>query len=220
MREKVFRKVFSDMDRVQRVQEFFAGRAAGWEVRFPDDGPSYARAVVDLAVQRGDTAIDVGCGTARAFVPLRTAVGPDGVVLGFDVTPEMIAEAVCLDRARLGGLVVADGFRLPLADASVDAVFTAGFLSHAAPHRGLQELARVTRSGGRLCVFHPVSRRALAARHGKVATNEDPLAPAQLERDFLATGWLSELWEDGEDRYLALAVRGECAESGKDERDV
>ena len=34
------------------VQEFFGARAAGWDARFPDDGPVYAAAVQDLGVVR------------------------------------------------------------------------------------------------------------------------------------------------------------------------
>ncbi len=65
-------------------------------------------------------------------------------------------------------------------------VFAAGLVHHLPdPAAGLAELARVTRPGGRLVLFHPSGRAALAARHGRTLTR----------------------YEDPEDHFLALAVR-------------
>jgi hypothetical protein len=75
------------------TRAFFAPRAATWEQRFPDDDPAYAAAVAELRPRPGQTALDVGCGTGRALPHLRAGVGPDGQVVGFDLTPEMLATA-------------------------------------------------------------------------------------------------------------------------------
>jgi SAM-dependent methyltransferase len=75
------------------TRAFFGPRAAGWETRFPDDGPGYARAVAELAPSPGGAVLDVACGTGRALPALRAAVGPGGTVLGLDLTVEMLAEA-------------------------------------------------------------------------------------------------------------------------------
>jgi SAM-dependent methyltransferase len=58
--------------------------------RFPDDGPAYAAAVGATGLRPGDAVLDAGCGTGRALEPLRAAVGPAGVVLGIDLTPQML----------------------------------------------------------------------------------------------------------------------------------
>src|SRR5690242_29478 len=105
----------SERDRRQ-VREFFAAKAAGWENRYPDDDPAYAAAVAELGLKPGGSALDAGCGTARALPLLRAAVGPAGTVVGVDLTPEMLTEAVRLGRHREGTLVEADGGRLPLRD--------------------------------------------------------------------------------------------------------
>ena len=195
-------------DELARTRAFFGPRAAGWEARFPDDGPAYAAAVAQLGLAAGQTVVDAGCGTGRALPLLRAAVGPSGVVLGVDLTPEMLAAAVGHGRLAHAQLVLADARRLPLADASVDAAFAAGFLPHLPdPVDGLRELARVTRSGGRLAVFHPVGRAALAARHGRVPSDDDTLAPPTLRPLLVRTGWLPGPIDDGPDRYLALATR-------------
>jgi SAM-dependent methyltransferase len=188
------------------TRAFFAARAATWDERFPDDGPVYQAAVADLRPPAGGTVLDVACGTGRALPLLRSAVGSDGRVLAIDVTPEMLDTA--RGKGRDAGLLLGDALHLPLPAASVDAVFAAGYLSHIPDTRaGLFELGRVTRANGRLAVFHPVSRAALAARRGQEVSPDDPLDPAVLAPVLAATGWLVESFDDGPDRYLALAVR-------------
>jgi hypothetical protein len=71
----------------------------------------------------------------------------------------------------------------------------------------LLELARVTRTGGRLAIFHPIGRAALAARHGNVPSDDDVVAPNRLKPALEETGFRLILIDDGEDRYLALAER-------------
>ncbi len=190
------------------TRSFFAARAAGWDERFPDDGPVYRAAVADLRPPAGGTVLDVACGTGRSLPLLRSAVGSAGRVLAVDVTPEMLDAARAKGRDRVAGLVLGDALHLPLPAASVDAVFAAGYLPHIPDAgAGLLELARVTRGNGRLAVFHPVSRAALAARHGREVDPDDPLDPAVLSPVLTATGWRAESFDDGPDRYLALAVR-------------
>jgi ubiquinone/menaquinone biosynthesis C-methylase UbiE len=135
---------------VRETQAFFALRAAGWEERFPDDDPRYEQAVRELRPAVGGRVLDAGCGSGRALPFLRRAVGPDGLLVGLDVTPEMLAEACRLGRHHLAGLVVADGELPPFRDRSFDAIFAAGFVSHVEePQTGLAELARITAPGGR-----------------------------------------------------------------------
>ncbi|QXE33192.1 class I SAM-dependent methyltransferase [Streptomyces sp. GMY02] len=191
-----------------RVREFFGARAADWDTRFPDDGPAYAAAVADLGLRPGDTVLDAGCGTGRALPPLREAVGARGTVLGVDLTPEMLEQAVRAGRRASGTLLLADVSRLPLRSHVLDAVFGAGLIAHL-PHPGenLRELARVVRPGGKLALFHPLGRAALAARQGRQISDDDLRAEPRLRLLLAGAGWRLESYADEDSRFLAVAVR-------------
>ncbi|MEU9102660.1 class I SAM-dependent methyltransferase [Streptomyces sp. NPDC048361] len=190
------------------VQEFFAARAADWDRKFPDDGPAYAAAIAELGLAQGCAVLDAGCGTGRALSALRDAVGPRGTVIGADLTPEMLAEATRADRGQYATLLRADVSRLPLRSACLDVVFGAGLISHLLqPAQDLRELARVTRTGGRLALFHPIGRAALAARHGRLPSDDDLRAEPRLRPLLASAGWLLRSYADEDERYLAVAVR-------------
>ncbi|ARF58725.1 class I SAM-dependent methyltransferase [Streptomyces gilvosporeus] len=190
------------------VRAFFGPRAADWDSKFPGDGPAFAAGVAELGLQEGDKVLDAGCGTGRALEALRAAVGPRGTVLAADLTPEMLREAVRAGRDRYAALLLADATRLPLPDGALDAVFAAGLVSHLADSAGgLAELARVVRPGGRLALFHPIGRAALAARKGRPLTPGDLRAEPNLRPLLAGSGWDLVRYVDEDARYLALAVR-------------
>jgi SAM-dependent methyltransferase len=55
--------------------------------------PVRRQALAWLAPRRGDTVIDVGCGTGLSFEPLHRAVGETGRIIGIEQSPEMIDKA-------------------------------------------------------------------------------------------------------------------------------
>ncbi|KAB8185960.1 class I SAM-dependent methyltransferase [Microbispora catharanthi] len=193
---------------LEETREFFAARAATWEEKYPDDGPAFAAAIAEMALPAGGLVLDAGCGTGRAFPLLRDAVGAAGHVVGVDVTPEMIRSARERGRGESGRLVIADVGRLPLRDGVADGVLASGLISHVLqPVAVLSELARVTRPGGRLALFHPVGRAVLAARRGRTLTPDDIRAEHNLRPLLDAAGWTLLGYDDAEERYLALARR-------------
>ncbi|MEU8774928.1 methyltransferase domain-containing protein [Streptomyces sp. NPDC048606] len=191
-----------------RVQEFFGMRADDWDRKFPDDGPAFTTAVTEFGLAPGDRVLDAGCGTGRALPALRAAVGPGGTVLGVDITAPMLAAAARAGRAGAGALLRADVARLPLRDGALDAVFAAGLIAHLPdPGANLGELARVVRPGGRLALFHPIGRAALAARHGRALTPDDLRAEPNLRPLLSASGWELTSYADEDSRFLVQATR-------------
>lgn len=109
-----------------------------------------------LALQPGETVLDLGSGPGLdAFLAARR-VGPAGRVIGVDMTPEMLARARA--NAAKAGLTHVE-FRegrleaLPVADASVDAV-TSNCVINLVPDKTavFREVARVLKPGGRLVI--------------------------------------------------------------------
>ncbi len=50
-------------------------------------------AVAALKLQAGDTVIDIACGTGANFPLLQQAIGPEGRIIGVDLTDAMLAQA-------------------------------------------------------------------------------------------------------------------------------
>jgi SAM-dependent methyltransferase len=194
---------------VAESRAFFGVRAATWDTRFGDDLPAYAAAVAEAGLRPGWAVLDAGCGTGRALPALRAAVGPEAAVIGVDLTPQMLDVARAGHRDADAALVLGDARRLPVADAGVDAVFAAGLVAHLPDATaGLAELARVTRPGGRLVLFHPSGRAALAARHGRTPRADEPLSRGPLGGSLRDAGWRLDRYDDAPHRFLALATRG------------
>ena len=51
------------------------------------------RTIAALDLRRGDVVLDAGCGTGWCFPALAARVGPEGRIIGFDPSPEMLAHA-------------------------------------------------------------------------------------------------------------------------------
>jgi ubiquinone/menaquinone biosynthesis C-methylase UbiE len=51
------------------------------------------KAVAALDLRRGDTMVEIGCGTGLNFPLLWRAVGPEGEIIGVDLTREMLEKA-------------------------------------------------------------------------------------------------------------------------------
>jgi ubiquinone/menaquinone biosynthesis C-methylase UbiE len=124
-----------------RMRDMFDRVAPTWEDRI---GPHHLGALRLAVAGLGPARVlDVGTGTGVAALAL-AELFPAAEVTGVDLAPAMVEEA-----RRKGGRVdfrVADGSRLPFADASFDLVV----LMNAIPF--FDELARVTAPGGHVVV--------------------------------------------------------------------
>lgn len=124
-----------------------------------------------LAAQPGERILEVGFGTGHCLVEIATAVGPNGKVLGIDISDQMLAHAQELltkegmaDRAEL---TRGDAEQLPFESNRLDGIFfsfTLELFDTPELPKVLVECMRVLRPGGRIVVV-AVSREG---KHGVV----------------------------------------------------
>jgi SAM-dependent methyltransferase len=98
--------------------------------------------------------LDAGSGIGEVALLLGSRVGPDGAIVGVDLSAELVERA----QARAEGVgnveyQVGDITSLPFTDASFDAVYSERvFLHLSSPQAAMTELFQVLRPGGRLLI--------------------------------------------------------------------
>ena len=105
-------------------------------------------------LQPGERVVDVGSGAGLDSLIAAKMVGPDGQVIGIDMTPAMLAQArKSVRETGAGHVEFREGLAesLPIPDSWADVVISNGVLN-LAPDKdaALREMARVLKPGGRL----------------------------------------------------------------------
>jgi ubiquinone/menaquinone biosynthesis C-methylase UbiE len=124
-----------------------------------DDEVAARNAYLDLlTIMPGERVLDVGCGSGVVTRELARRVTSDGLAVGLDPSPAMLAVARELaDQKGVGEWVdlrVGDARALPFTDAEFDVVIAVTALSHfPGGEHVIPNLMRVTRPGGRVGVF-------------------------------------------------------------------
>jgi len=112
---------------------------------------SIARGLARAKASPGERVLEVAVGSGETFTKLREQVGADGLAVGLDFAPRMLAAT----RRRIphAHLVCADARHLPFAGGSFDLIWSSYFLDLIPTEQlsdVLQEFHRVLRNGGRL----------------------------------------------------------------------
>jgi ubiquinone/menaquinone biosynthesis C-methylase UbiE len=142
----------------RRVQRYGWDRAAGdYEALWRDQlAPAHSELLERAALRPGERVLDAACGTGLISFAASSAVGPDGGVLGVDISGQMIELAVEIaakERATNTGFLRMDAETLDLPDAGFDVALCAlGLMYLPDPEQAVREMRRVLRPGGRVAL--------------------------------------------------------------------
>jgi arsenite methyltransferase len=182
LREEVQRKYVKVVEHPQGEFHFHTGRRAArnngyldeWLEGLPEEAVvSYAGVANPFhwgLPQHGERVVDVGSGAGMDALIAARAVGPDGHVIGVDMTPEMLERA--RSAAAAGGITNVEfrqglAERLPVEEGWADLVISNGVINLVPNKVGAyRQVARALRAGGRvqvadICVERPVPESAL-----------------------------------------------------------
>ena len=139
----------------RRVQRYGWDRAVGayeegWGTQLE---PAHSALLEMADLRAGDRVLDVACGTGLVSLRVARMVGETGIVVGTDISGQMIegADRIAAQRGiRNVRFERADAEELPVADGSFDAALCAlGLMYVPDPVRALGEMRRVLGPGGR-----------------------------------------------------------------------
>ena len=154
-------------------------------------------AVLDLAeVSADDHVVDIGTGPGYLAFAAARRVGPKGLAVGIDPSPEMIERARrrAMRRRSTAEYQLAAAESLPFDDGAFDAVVSRLVFHHLVGDLkalALREIGRVLKPGGRL-VIADMSSRAARGGHHLVAhiLGTHPEAERQLEELIANAGFI------------------------------
>src|SRR5919199_710768 len=113
----------------------------------------------------GERVVDVGCGAGIDSLIAAKKVGPEGRVIGVDMTPSMLEKARrAAVEMGLANVEFREGYAeaLPVADGWADAVISNGVLNLMPDKRAaLEEVSRVLKPGGRLQIGDILVQKAV-----------------------------------------------------------
>jgi ubiquinone/menaquinone biosynthesis C-methylase UbiE len=135
------------------TRRWFDRRAGSYESGFTSRwrDPVQRDSLAALELPTEDRLLDVGCGTGAAS---RAAAGVAASVVGIDLSPEMIHQAVTLaEGVENVRFEMADAERLPFGDREFTSVLCSNSFHHYPyPLQAVREMARVLAPGGRLVI--------------------------------------------------------------------
>jgi ubiquinone/menaquinone biosynthesis C-methylase UbiE len=145
------------------TRRWFDRRAGGYDSGFTSRwrDPVQRESLAALDLTADDRMLDVGCGTGAAS---RAAAATAGTVVGIDLSPKMIQQAVGLaDGIENVRFEVADAEQLPFGDHEFTSVLCSNAFHHYPdPLRATREMARVLAPGGRLVIGDACADQAMA----------------------------------------------------------
>lgn len=147
---------------------------------YGEDEAAIAETMIDrLHLQGKERVLEIGCGTGRTSERILKRLHPEASLYLQELSPRCLMKAI--EKTRDSSIPIeysiANGCYLPLRDRCFDATFHFGGLNNFSDiGRGLRELSRVTKIGGRVVVADESMPPWLReTEFGKIMMNSNPL---------------------------------------------
>lgn len=146
-------------DKASRVEAMFDAIAPSYErvntlATFGQDARWRRRAIAATQHTRNDVVLDIACGTGDMLRTFQQHVPCPARVIGLDFSAGMLGAGQYVTSLGALNLLRGDGTRLPLRGESVDIVTCAfGVRNFQQLDKGLREMCRVLRRGGRCAIL-------------------------------------------------------------------
>jgi ubiquinone/menaquinone biosynthesis C-methylase UbiE len=119
----------------------------------------------------GETVLDLGSGAGLDCFLAARQVGPDGYVIGVDMTPEMLSRArSTAERSSIKNVSFRQGYieQIPVDDGVVDVIISNCVINLSPDKRRvLSEMKRVLKPGGRIAISDIVTLGPIASKYGE-----------------------------------------------------
>jgi len=198
---------------MKKRKEFFDDIARQWDEEH--NTPEEQQRTKEFAMRyfllnKGETVLDIGCGTSRLVPYLTGQVGNGGRVIELDISLEMLKIGKQRYNNRNLVFVQGDGHQLPLKDHSFDRIICMAFFPHLKNKRqGIGAMARILKPGGCLIIAHQMNREELNRFHGNIdgAVSKDLLPGKEDMRElFENSGFIDIDIHEEPGLYLAVGT--------------
>lgn len=191
-------------------KDFFDNRAETWEeICYPESvRQRLAILIPEFGVTFGSSVLDIGAGPGILLPYLRKKVGAEGRVFAFDLSLQMVRQAIKKPLSAQDMFVQADVHHIPCRSVAFEHVICfAAFPHFSDPLQALREMSRVVRPEGSVVIAHLLSRKELAEHHASHSEVCRDLLPgdSQMAQLFQQAGLSLPQIVDLPGRYLAKA---------------
>ncbi len=155
----------------------WAGRAEALDRQL---APAGEAGLAALATRPGEHVLDLGCGAGASTAEIAGAVGPEGRVVGVDISADLLAIARARRENAGVEFIEGDAARLPLGEAVFDAMFSRfGCMFFGDPPAAYAHLRTSLKPGARvvLVAWREIAMNPWAAV--PVAVGAETLGPAE-----------------------------------------
>ena len=155
-------------ERMENLRDYFDRHAPSWDemLKYEEKTSQLSEALKWFELTEGDSVLDVGTGTGILLPLIRNAIGPRGMLIGFDFSFKMLEMAKLREYLGEKILLTATGDSIPLRSD----LFNRIICFSAFPHfpnkaKALLEMVRVLKDGGKLFIAHLKSVEELNQFH-------------------------------------------------------